>query len=223
MVENRRFALLADLDKTLHDSDEYTTSAFVYSLDQLGYPLSPRQTITKLIGKPLIECYEALAPGGDFEALRAAHTKFQEEHPELLKPFPHTISTLSKIKDEGFNTAVITSRSRASALENMEATGVARFIDYLVSVDDVENPKPHPEPVQKALIHFNIPAHHAWTAGDSHLDVQAGNRAGTHTIAVVNGKLTQEIIESRPDHIIYDIEEIYPVIMTGIRIITGSV
>ena len=55
-------AALFDVDGTLLDTTEFIYQAFEYTFKMFGLPSIPRAKIRGCIGKPLIDCYKALAP-----------------------------------------------------------------------------------------------------------------------------------------------------------------
>lgn len=59
-----------------------------------------------------------------------------------------------------------------------------RFIELAVGVNDVVNPKPHPEMIDKCLQHFAVPPQQAVYVGDSETDHRAALAAGVHFVAI---------------------------------------
>jgi pyrophosphatase PpaX len=57
----------------------------------------------------------------------------------------------------------------------------------IVGADEVTQPKPHPEPVLKALEHLRAPAPDTVFIGDSRHDIECGRAAGVQTAAVLWG------------------------------------
>ena len=58
------------------------------------------------------------------------------------------------------------------------------LFDVIVTGDDVDIPKPHPEGINKALAQLNIESSEAIFLGDSDADILAGKQANVHTIGV---------------------------------------
>jgi pyrophosphatase PpaX len=74
-------------------------------------------------------------------------------------------------------------------------------MDVVVGEDDVENPKPHPEPLFKALDHLGVSAGEAIYVGDSVHDMYAGRAAGVLTAAVLWGPFRRSHLEpAAPDY-----------------------
>lgn len=96
---------------------------------------------------------------------------------ELLRALPRRIKR-----------AVSTNRSYTIG-EVLRAHGLDGEFDLVVSALDVENPKPHPEPIIKVLQHFSIPPAAAIFVGDALSDQQAARGAGVPFVAYKNHSL----------------------------------
>ena len=82
-------------------------------------------------------------------------------------------------------------------------------MDVMVGADDVEQPKPHPAPVTKALERLGAVPREALFVGDSPIDIQAGRAAGTHTAAALWGPFPRELLEKeRPDHCVERVSDL---------------
>jgi len=71
----------------------------------------------------------------------------------------------------------------------------------VVGAADVTHPKPHPEPVLKALELLGAPASQAVFIGDSRHDMESGRAAGVKTAAVLWGPFNRSDLEDlAPDY-----------------------
>ncbi|NIU53585.1 MAG: HAD hydrolase-like protein, partial [Gemmatimonadetes bacterium] len=75
------------------------------------------------------------------------------------------------------------------------------LFDGLVSVSDVDKPKPDPEPVVRGLQSIDLAPDQALLVGDSPYDLLAGRAAGVDTAAALWGPFDRErLADGRPDH-----------------------
>jgi pyrophosphatase PpaX len=82
-------------------------------------------------------------------------------------------------------------------------------MDVLVCADDVVNPKPHPEPVEKAVRLLGADPTSTVYAGDSIHDLHSGRGAGVWTAAVLWGPFSRRQLEpAEPDFWIERPEEL---------------
>ncbi len=59
----------------------------------------------------------------------------------------------------------------------LKLTGIGAFFDTVVTLDDVKQPKPDPEPVRLALRRLGCDPSEAIMVGDNYHDVMAGKNA----------------------------------------------
>ncbi|PIR12963.1 hypothetical protein COV49_03730 [Candidatus Falkowbacteria bacterium CG11_big_fil_rev_8_21_14_0_20_39_10] len=199
--------VLFDVDGTLLDTSEYIYQSFEYSLKKHYKPLK-RDRIGTIMGKPLEECYQILTTKDAVSDLAQSHNDFQKKNSYLSFPFPHTLKVLRTLKDKNYHSAAVTSRRKNTVIETLKLAKILPLLDYIVTVDDVVKPKPHPESIRKALDFFGAEPKQAIMIGDSPADVHAGKNAGTQTIGVTYGFHGNKITEFNPDFVIDDIAEV---------------
>jgi len=66
------------------------------------------------------------------------------------------IKLLKVVKDSGIKIAVASNSIRKTVVECLTGLGIFNLIDYIVSNEDVKNPKPHPEMYWKAMSYFGV-------------------------------------------------------------------
>jgi pyrophosphatase PpaX len=201
-------AILFDVDGTLLDTFEFIYQAFEHALEDHGFPAMSRHEIARHMGGPLEECYTGLVPDCDPAVMVEAHRLFQANNIDLASLFPGTLEVLDHLKLRGLKLAAVTTRSIRSSIRSMEATGTADYFDIILSAEDVENHKPHPEPLLKALAAIGERPEHAVMIGDTYADIGAGKACGTLTIAALYGFGGPSLLESQPDIAINDVREL---------------
>lgn len=199
---------LFDLDGTLINSIPLITGTFEKVFEYFGLPWKNGEVL-KTIGIPLREVAQIYLPGRTEEFIEK-YTLFQgEKHTDLVKLYPGSIETLASIKAGGFRVGIVTSKRRASALTDIEITGLKSYIDVTVTVEDVDMPKPHPEPVIKALDSLRSRPEKAVFVGDSWYDIMAGKQAGVLTVGATWGMASRgELAEKGPDFIVDSWDEL---------------
>jgi pyrophosphatase PpaX len=84
----------------------------------------------------------------------------------------------------------------------------------VVGADDVTEPKPHPEPVQRALQALGATPEEAVFVGDSVHDMASGRAAGVATAAVLWGPFTRgDLDPANPDHWLEDPVDLLPLLV----------
>lgn len=132
---------------------------------------------------------------GDDEHARAqAHAIFDQAyrtHFGAVQPLePDIRATLEEYRRLGLPLGVLSNRKREFMEVELAAVEQGRWqalFDTLVCGDDVEQRKPAPDQILRALAELKLPADtHCWYVGDSTTDVVAAKRAGV-TAVFYNG------------------------------------
>ena len=173
-------AVLFDFDGTLTPSLPLWVKAFHVALEKFGIALSDVEVIQRLFYRDWTEAAVDLRIGSaeQFrdEIFRGLRLAFHEA--EL---FPEAYSTLQRCRDNGLQTALVTSAPKAVIDDVMPRLQLRELFDFVVCADDVRHFKPHPEPVQMALSDLARTPQEAIMVGDSTADILAGKAAGTAT------------------------------------------
>lgn len=206
-------AVFFDVDGTLLDTTEYIYKAFEHSLNHYKHPLVSREIMQLSVGKPLEECYQDFTKLEKVVNLMDRHKEFQRHNVELVKAYPHTVSTLEHLRSKGMSIAAITSRSKESTIKSLQYAEVYPLIDYFVALEDVVTPKPDPEGILKAMNFFSVKPDEIMMVGDSPVDVEAGRNAKARTVGASYGFHGERIRESQPDVVIQDIYEVLSLIV----------
>jgi len=120
-----------------------------------------------------------------------------------------------------YKTAIITHAEREVMDHAQTKFKFLKDIDIIITQQDLKYTKPHPEGLTKAIQQLGLNPDETIYVGDLPHDIQAGKRAGTKTVAVVNfdeakeGK--REILEQyKPDYIINHVKDL-PVLIEAIE------
>lgn len=105
------------------------------------------------------------------------------DHVDQLLPgvdlYDGALDVLLALREEGVPTALVTTSRRRHLEEPLARHGIAERFDAIVTAEDVEQHKPHPEPVLRALEQLGVDADRAVMVGDTLNDLGAAAAAGT--------------------------------------------
>lgn len=101
---------------------------------------------------------------------------------------------LRELKEAGYYLAVLTSKRRRPAEDNLTHFGIRKFFDAILCLDECPRPKPDPAGVHILLDRLDVPPERTFIIGDSKTDIECGRNAGTNTGLVTFGlKKTDDI------------------------------
>ncbi|HWB40775.1 MAG TPA: HAD-IA family hydrolase [Gemmatimonadales bacterium] len=195
--------VLFDLDGTLIDSVQLILDSYHHTLAAHGLP--PRTDADWLagIGTPLTAQFSAWQDtAGLLDALIATYREYNlKHHDRMVTVYPGVLEVVQVLKEDGIATGLVTSKNRVGALRGLTLARLETLMDVLVCADEVENPKPHPEPVEKAVRLLGADPATTVYVGDSIHDMRSGRAAGVRTAAVLWGPFGRSHLEgARPDY-----------------------
>ena len=195
--------VLFDLDGTLIDSLRLILDSYHHTLSQHGLPARSDADWLKGVGTPLtVQLAEWRDEIGTIEALIATYREYNlKHHDRMVTVYPGVLPAVRELKAAGLQTGLVTSKNRHGALRGLTLVGLEALMDVLVCADEVTNPKPHPEPVQKAVALLGADPRSTVYVGDSVHDMHSGRAAGVRTAAALWGPFPRIQLEvAEPDY-----------------------
>ncbi len=197
-------AVFFDIDNTLYDTSNFAKSArkaAIKAMVDAGLPLSPKDAYFLL--KDIIK-----EKGSNYDKHFNVLTKrvLGHENPmlialgmityhnvkfALLRPFPHTTSTLIYLKNKGYHLGVISNGITIKQWEKLIRLGLHHFFDQVVTSDEAGYEKPHKEIFELALKRTGCKAEKSVMVGNNfNEDILGAINVGMSAI-LVNSKLTE--------------------------------
>ena len=193
---------LFDLDGTLIDSVRLILDSYHHTLAAHGLPPRSDDEWLRGVGTPLTAQLAEWRDSGLLDALVATYREYNlAHHDRMVTVYPGVVAAVTAIRRAGRATGLVTSKNRSGALRGLTLAKLEQLMDVLVCADEVTNPKPHPEPVQKALVLLGADAGKSVYVGDSIHDMMSGRAAGVRTAAALWGPFGREHLEgATPDY-----------------------
>ena len=194
---------LFDLDGTLIDSIRLILDSYHHTLSRHNLPARTDEEWLRGVGTPLHIQFSAWQESPEIlEAMIATYRAFNlEHHDRMVTIYPGVLDAVREIKAVGTQTGLVTSKNRHGAVRGLKLVGLEALMDVLVCADEVVNPKPHPEPVEKAIALLGADPATTVYVGDSIHDMHSGRAAGVHTAAALWGPFKRSHLESaEPDY-----------------------
>ncbi len=197
--------ILFDLDGTLIDSTDAIVGCFYHSFKELDFNFKGSvEDIKNEIGYPLDVMYHTLGVPKDkvsnfVDSYKKEYRKISQAQTFLLPQAVECVKLASSFARLG----VVTTKTTAYTIPLLENFGIMSYFETIIGRQEVVNPKPHPEPIFKALENMGLKASsNIYMIGDTKLDIIAANDAKINSVAVLCGygkkdelvKYTQNIV-----------------------------
>jgi pyrophosphatase PpaX len=195
--------VLFDLDGTLIDSLRLILDSYHHTLAQHGLPARTDDEWLKGVGTPLtVQLAEWRDELGTIDAMIATYRAYNLlHHDRMVTVYTGVLDAVRDIKAVGLQTGLVTSKNRHGAIRGLRLVGLEALMDVLVCADEVVNPKPHPEPVEKAVALLGADPATTVYVGDSVHDMNSGRAAGVRTAAALWGPFSRAQLEvTKPDY-----------------------
>jgi pyrophosphatase PpaX len=181
-------AVLFDVDGVLIDSKKSNAYFFKRLLVHAGYPEPAEQDILDSFHMSLRQTIERLTGTGDpseveriVDIVKAGQLRSIDVN---LIEFPNKLEDVLEELHKKYRLGIVTNRLRIGVDDIFNLRQIEHLFEIVVTVEDYQNPKPHPEPLLVALEKLGVSAGEAVYIGDTHADVAAANAAGMKVIHV---------------------------------------
>ena len=175
------------MDGTLVDTEPYWMAAETSLVESFGGSWTHEDAL-QLVGSGLIDSAIILQNAGVAMEPEAIVSHLTDVVQESLRtqgvPFrPGARELLAELRDAGIPTGLVTMSLRRMALSVVYLIDFDAF-DVVVAGDDVDNPKPHPEPYLQAAALLDVDIADVVVIEDSPTGVRAGLASGATTVGV---------------------------------------
>ena len=193
--------VLFDMDGVLFNSMPYHAEAWNKIMEAHGFHFNKEEAYLHegRTGAATINivCQRQWGRNASEEEIKNIYEEKSAEfnkHPQAER-MPGALEVLSKIKNDGLFSMVVTGSGQTSLLERLNSNFPGMFRpELMVTAFDVKYGKPNPEPYLMALKKGSLKANEAIVIENAPLGVEAGHAAGIFTVAVNTGPLEDKIL-----------------------------
>jgi HAD superfamily hydrolase (TIGR01509 family) len=200
-------AVAWDVDGTLVDSEPLHHEALLAACRNWNVDISdiPEDAFR---GVHMGDVWQAIAPRMPASATERdwmrANDEFYVAHRSRLKPMPHALETASVLARAGIKQICVSNAGRIILDANIDALGLGSLMEFTLSIDDVKNGKPDPEPYAKGCVGLGLGPRQVAAVEDSETGRRSAHAAGLLVIAYDH--LGQLITHA--DHVVRDLAKI---------------
>ena len=127
-------------------------------------------------------------PVDDHQHIWELKQKYTLQMLSSLKPNNELQTLMSKLVNDGYQIAVASNSIRKTVLTVLSKLGIMEYMDLVVSNEDVENSKPHPEMYWKAISKMKCLPEETLIVEDSPYGLLAAARSKSYILRVKNPK-----------------------------------
>ena len=211
MTDSSTRAVLFDLDGTLINTVELIMESYRYTMQEHGLAPLADEVWLKNLGIPLRAQFRHYTEDPDeIQAMISTYTDHNlRHHDDLTTEYPGVCATVRALHAAGYRLAVVTSKMHGALERGLTLGGFDGLFEVLIGADDVEHPKPHPEPVLRALEQLDVHPQATIFVGDSPYDMESGRAARVRTAAALWGPFGRQMLEPyEPDYWLEDSRDI---------------
>ncbi len=201
-------ALLLDLDGTLIDSHMVIYRSLNETMREVVGLEYRKEWWHERVGKPLDVLFKfALAEYNrtdvSMDDLVDSYRKHQRVHELDVIVYPGVIKALDRLQALGIPMAIVTTKHSEATIRQMERAGLTKFFTEVVTGDQVEHVKPHPEPFTTGAERLGVATEICAAVGDTSGDILSAKAAGLYSVAAMWGAAyPEQLMKAGPDHTI---------------------
>ncbi|QKE74187.1 pyrophosphatase PpaX [Arthrobacter citreus] len=205
--------ILFDLDGTLINTNELIIASFLHTLNKFYPDQYKREHVIPFMGPTLTESFSTVDEGRVDELISEYRRFNMEMHDEFVEEYETVYETIETLYRLGYKIGIVTTKARNVVEMGLSYGRLKQFFDIVVTIDDVQNAKPHPEPIQLALKKLNSIPEESLMVGDNYHDIEGGKNAGTKTAGVAWSLKGKEFLATyKPDFMLEKMSEILSIL-----------
>lgn len=211
MIQRRKITtVLFDLDGTIIDTNELIIESFLHALKGVVPASFNREHIIPSMGETLTNQLQQFSGQSDVAGLTQLYREYNHlRHDEMVALFPGVAEVVAQLRSAGIRLGIVTTKMRATTIRALELLGLYEYMDTIVTLDDVEHAKPHPEPVAKAIEALGTDPSDTIMVGDSTVDMKSAIAAGAIPVGVSwSLKGEEKLFEAGAEHMLREMQEL---------------
>ena len=211
-------AVLFDMDGLMVDTESLATEAFIHSAKKQGYDMTKEETLLVLgfTTKSIYDFWENYFKNSDVSGKQLVddHYKYIENILFTTGPrkMPYIEELLKYLKESNYKVAVASSSNMDHIINNMEKTGLKKYIDKFASGAEVENGKPSPDVFLLAAKRLGVKPEECLVLEDSKAGVIAGSSAGAKVIMIPDMFKPDEVCKEKAYRIVGNLGEVISIL-----------
>ena len=182
--------LIFDVDGTILDTETaiLTSLQEVLAAEGREYSFEDLRFALRIPGKEALRRLNLT----DTERIHSNWAQTILSYSQEVNIFTGLEETLQKLSKKPVTLGIVTSKTRQELEDEFNSYGLNSFFQSIVSADDTERHKPHPDPLFACLADLEAPQNETIYIGDSIYDMQSAKKAGLPFALALWGAKTTE-------------------------------
>lgn len=196
MLTNKYKAFLFDLNGTLINDMHYHVTAWHTIVNEMGAGISVERMRTECYGKNQ-EVLERIFPSRFLEAEKMSmgqrkEAQYRKDFEPMLELLPGLNQFVAAAQAKGIKMAIGSAAITPNIDFVLDGTDIRKYFTSIVSADDVEQSKPHPETFLKCAAQLNVLPAQCLVFEDTPKGVECAANAGMDCIVITTMHQPQE-------------------------------
>lgn len=192
--------LIFDMDGTILYTLEDLMNSTNYALLEYGYPVRTLDEVRQFVGNGIHKLVERAVPEGTPKDRIEDVFETLEKHYKIhcmdtTKPYDGIIDLLKKLREKGFQTAVVSNKVDF-AVQDLVDDFFRGLFDIAIGEREGVRKKPAPDSVYEVMKAFHLAKEDVVYIGDSDVDFETAKNAGVDYILVEWGFRDRIFLES---------------------------
>ena len=189
-------AVIFDFDYTLVDSSKGAVECIKFALEEMGFAALSSETMCRTIGLSLKDTFLTLAGQQDArrcdEFSRLFVQRADQVMTDLTVVYESVLPSMVALRKSGLRLGIVSTKFRYRIEEILTRDNLLQFFQIVIGGEDVEEHKPHPQGLIKAIENLQCSPQSVVYVGDSVIDAEVAKRAGVPFVAVLSGVTPRE-------------------------------
>lgn len=187
---NKIKAVLLDMDGVLIDAKDWHYEALNRALGLFGMEVSRYEHLVAYDGLPTIRKLEMLSLERGLPPLLHDFINIMKQQYTMeivysrCKPVYYHEYALAKLRADGYSLAVCSNSVRATIELMMDRANLRKFMDFIVSAQDVVNGKPAPDIYCNAIARLGLDPKECLILEDNENGIKAALASGAHLMRI---------------------------------------
>lgn len=205
-------AIIFDLDGVIIDSEPIHARAKRIAFSRFGLDV-PNEVYEQFVGETDWNVVEYVVTHFGDESLKIQdvldlkQSEFRSLIPEM-ESIPGALDFIKRVRNKYEKLVLVTSATPLNEKLSLEQFSLQNTFDLTINVKDVDRPKPHPEPYNRAIQQLNLSPDQCVIIEDSINGITAADASGAFVAGVQTSISEEQLLDAGADIVFPDFQSL---------------